>query len=69
MATQIFSSSHLPRTGRLPAVSGLVERMLGWLERKRQRRELLEMSDSLLKDIGISRADAWHEGSKPFWKD
>ena len=39
-----------------------------WRKRTRQRRELLELSDALLKDIGISRRDAWHEAHKPFWK-
>lgn len=33
----------------------------------RQRRELLALSDGMLKDIGLSRADAIREGEKPFW--
>jgi uncharacterized protein YjiS (DUF1127 family) len=41
----------------------------GWIERHRQRRALLELSDHMLKDIGIGRADAWLEGRKPFWQD
>lgn len=40
-----------------------------WRERARQRRDLLELDDRLLKDIGISRADARREGGKPFWKN
>lgn len=39
-----------------------------WQERARQRRALLALDDRLLKDIGVSRADALHEGRKPFWK-
>jgi uncharacterized protein YjiS (DUF1127 family) len=40
-------------------------RLLGsWLERRRQRRELLGLSDAMLEDIGLSRCDAWRE---PFW--
>lgn len=38
-----------------------------WIERHRQRNALLGLNDSMLKDIGISRADAMREGSKPFW--
>lgn len=37
--------------------------------RYRQRRALLALSDAMLKDIGLSRADALHEGSKGFWQD
>ena len=42
----------------------LIER---WSERHRQRRALLELSDHVLKDIGISRGEAEREGRKPFW--
>jgi uncharacterized protein YjiS (DUF1127 family) len=31
------------------------------------RRQLAEMDDRMLSDIGISRADAWAEASRPFW--
>ena len=37
------------------------------LERRRSRLALLEMTDDQLKDIGISRCDAHHEGLRPFW--
>ncbi len=40
-----------------------------WRERARQRRALRELSDALLKDIGVSRADAMREAGKAFWKD
>lgn len=39
-----------------------------WLERRRQRRALLELSDHVLKDIGIGRSEAFQEGRKPFWQ-
>ena len=42
-----------------------------WIERSRQRRalcELGELNDALLKDIGISRDQARHEGAKRFWQ-
>ena len=35
----------------------------------RQRRELLTLNDTMLKDIGLSRADAIREGDKPFWRE
>jgi uncharacterized protein YjiS (DUF1127 family) len=33
----------------------------------RQRRALLKLGDSALKDFGASRADAWNEASRPWW--
>lgn len=36
--------------------------------RRAQRRRLMELSDLGLRDIGISRADAWAEYRKPFWR-
>lgn len=44
---------------------GLID---GWRQRYRQRRRLLSLPPEMLKDIGISRADAVREGSKPFWR-
>ncbi len=40
-----------------------------WQERAKQRRALRELNDHLLKDIGLSRADAEHEARKPFWRE
>jgi uncharacterized protein YjiS (DUF1127 family) len=42
----------------------LIDRML---ERRRSRLALLEMTDEQLKDIGVSRCDAYREGIRPFW--
>ena len=44
----------------------------GWIARSRQRRALREIAertdDYLLKDIGVSRAEAIREADKPFWQ-
>jgi uncharacterized protein YjiS (DUF1127 family) len=37
------------------------------VERRRSRLALLEMSDAQLKDIGISRSEAYREANRPFW--
>ena len=47
----------------------MLDAYLAWVEVSRQRRALLALSDDMLKDIGISRAQADIEGSKPFWRD
>jgi uncharacterized protein YjiS (DUF1127 family) len=40
-----------------------------WHRRIADRHSLAAMDDRLLKDIGISRADAEHEAEKPFWRN
>ena len=46
-----------------------IERLLRWRALARERRALLELDDHMLKDIGISRHDAWLEARRPFWDD
>jgi uncharacterized protein YjiS (DUF1127 family) len=46
-----------------------VARLLRWHELARQRRALLTLDDRMLKDIGITRAAAEREASRPFWND
>lgn len=45
------------------------DQVLSWLERARQRRQLAELGDHMLKDIGLTRADVEAETSKPFWRE
>ncbi len=51
-----------------PAGDGILATLALWAERRRQRRALLELDEALLRDIGLSGADAWHEGTKAFWR-
>jgi uncharacterized protein YjiS (DUF1127 family) len=44
------------------------ERIRVWAERARGRRALARLDDAALKDLGISRVDAWREVNKPFWR-
>lgn len=39
-----------------------------WAERQRGRRALASLDEANLRDIGITRADAVFEASKPFWQ-
>jgi uncharacterized protein YjiS (DUF1127 family) len=50
------------------AVGRALELGQTWLERSRQRRQLAELGDYMLRDIGITRAEAWFEADKPFWR-
>jgi len=47
----------------------LLRRLVIWFERARQRQALLALDDFVLKDIGLSRADALREHDKPFWQE
>jgi uncharacterized protein YjiS (DUF1127 family) len=46
------------------AFVGIVEALLAWHDRARERRALMELSDQMLRDIGISRAQAWGEAAR-----
>ncbi len=64
--------------GSLPALShgkagtGFIGRFFrlafGWRAHIRDRRHLFELSDYLLHDIGISRAEIEDEPSRAFWR-
>ena len=67
--SELFARKVLPlrlRPGLADWLLHAVELVLGWQEVARQRRALLA-STTLRKDIGLSRADAEREASRPFW--
>ncbi|MDH3695041.1 MAG: DUF1127 domain-containing protein [Gammaproteobacteria bacterium] len=62
-----------PRNALTSKISNFVEHGVAtvhkWNQRSLERRQLSQLDDNLLKDIGISRVDAQFEASKPFWKE
>lgn len=48
-------------------LSGLLGRIGRAVERWRQRRDLLELTDPELRDIGLTRRQARREAARPFW--
>lgn len=46
----------------------MLDVLLTWHERHRQRRDLAGLTDHMLRDIGLSRADVAIEADKPFWR-
>ncbi len=63
--TRGAAGSLLSATGGV--LIGVVETLLRWQELSMQRQRLLELDAHMLKDIGISRADAVREAKRPFW--
>ena len=61
MRTTIISDAS-PRPFRLP-----LPPIRRWLEAARQRRQLATLNDYMLRDLGLTRADAEHEAARPFW--
>ncbi len=47
--------------------SRMVALLLQWQGLARQRRRLGQLSEHMLADIGISRAEAQQEAERPFW--
>jgi uncharacterized protein YjiS (DUF1127 family) len=46
----------------------VIDLVLTWHERARQRRHLRSLDNHMLRDIGLSRADVEGEADKPFWR-
>lgn len=55
------------RQASAPAPS-LWRRVLVWRRRQAGRLQLAAMDERSLRDLGLSRIDAWQECRKPFWR-
>ena len=51
----------------LSRLAALVRRLALNASRWRQRRDLADLDDHLLRDIGVTREQARRESSRPFW--
>lgn len=56
------------RRGPAGVLPWVLDILLTWQERARERRRLLMLDDRLLRDIGLSRADVEREAALPFWR-
>jgi len=63
----------VPRYRGRRAATDMAGRMLAtlreWRRRARDRAELATLDDRMLKDIGLTRADAEFLSNKPFWRE
>jgi len=51
-----------------PPRSDLFALVRTWYRRARERQALAELDEHLLRDCGLSRAEAHREAAKPFWR-
>jgi uncharacterized protein YjiS (DUF1127 family) len=49
-------------------LAAAIEQVMVWHDRARQRRQLHSLSDHMLRDLGLGRADVAAETSKRFWQ-
>jgi uncharacterized protein YjiS (DUF1127 family) len=75
MSTFSLQSSRGPASGVSPwrglvhdAARDLLDLALEWHERARSRHQLEGLSDRMLQDIGLTRAQVEVETDKPFWR-
>jgi uncharacterized protein YjiS (DUF1127 family) len=68
--TRTFVTSN-PRLSTFAASAfawhGIGRHILAWRHRSRSRQELLNLSDEVLQDIGVTRPTTTHEVVKPIW--
>jgi uncharacterized protein YjiS (DUF1127 family) len=57
----------LVRERSRPGWAALLRRLGMAFTIARERRALMALSDVALKDMGLSRADAYREGTRSFW--
>ena len=52
----------------LHGIESGVETLQFWIDRHHHRQQLSQLSEHMLKDIGLTHADVQREINKPFWK-
>jgi uncharacterized protein YjiS (DUF1127 family) len=53
---------------RLPVLSSLIRAIDMWLARRQGWQDLNQLDDRMLKDIGITREQAFRSAREPFWR-
>lgn len=75
MKQAIFESPRSVFPAALHIAAAIFETLTGnllrlaklWLHRAQTRRQLAELNDAQLRDIGVGHAEAQNEIDKPFW--
>ena len=61
--------AHRTRYAPLGAARRVLARLHEWRRRARDRAQLAGLDDRMLRDIGLTRADAEFLSNKPFWRE
>ena len=64
LTRDVAASRPAPRLSLRP----LLDTVFLWITLARSRRDLATLDDRALRDVGIDRATAAEEASKPFWR-
>ena len=72
MSMALRSTHHVGHDSLATIISHRLNQVLDtvaeWHQRAVSRRELAQLDDRMLQDIGISNVDVEREVSKPFWR-
>lgn len=73
MKSHVFVQLRTVQASRRSSLTGFIRaiwlQLARWRELYRQRQQLAALSDEMLKDIGLSRADIETEATRPFWDE
>jgi uncharacterized protein YjiS (DUF1127 family) len=65
--TTLRKNAKTARPSRLLTLSHVKQGFANWSRRARSRKELMNLSDQCLNDIGIARHSSGLKSCKPFW--
>jgi uncharacterized protein YjiS (DUF1127 family) len=60
--------SMIKHHGQRVLLSRLIDTFRVWRKRQQDRRQLAQLSDRDLHDVGLSWSDIVYEAEKPFWR-
>jgi uncharacterized protein YjiS (DUF1127 family) len=66
---QTLKTTFRSRAAAPTQATTVLQTLLQWATRQRNRRSLSRLDDHMLRDIGLDRTTVAQECAKPFWQD